>query len=565
MFMPFRNFCGHLLYSLIQYDREMYRNCIFPDTYITILEDLENIMYREHFGFRELPFSIAPDPRFLYMSEQHREAMAHLVYGMSTDGGFVMLTGDVGTGKTTICRFLLDQIREKTDIAFILNPKMTAEELLATICDELGIEYPRGNMSIKVFVDSINTYLLNAYAGGRKIVLIMEEAQNLKPDVLEQVRLLTNLETNQQKLLKIIMIGQPELKEMLARADMEQLSQRITARYHIGPLSRNEVIAYVNHRLSVAGARSRLFSDSVVGRLHRLSRGVPRLVNVICDRALLGAYVQGKYTVDKKTLIKASREIFAECGSQKGRRRILRWMAAGVVLIACGALIAGVFYDSINDQFYRHKIQSGLKTAEVVTATARETEIKKADVLQWPSGQPIDRSREIACEVLFKEWNISYRMKKNDNACAQAQAKGLHCVEGSATLRELINLNRPAVLKLFDDKGKGFYVTLRRIEGQNADLVVGKETKTLGFKEIEKRWFGHYLLFWKAPENYNGSIHPGDKGPAVEWLDRRLHLAEGKKFQQRKSLLYDNDLVNSVKKFQLGEGMVPDGIVGAQP
>ena len=327
-------------------------------------------MYKEYFGFKELPFSIAPDPRFLFMSEQHREALAHLIYGINAEGGFILLTGEVGTGKTTICRCLLGQIPENTDIAFILNPRMTVEELLAAVCDELGIQYPEGNSSIKIFVDNINAYLLAAFAKGRKTVLIMEEAQNLRPDVLEQVRLLTNLETDRQKLLKIIMIGQPELREMLARPDMRQLSQRITARYHIGPLPKVEVGAYVDHRLSSAGVKRKLFPDSVINKLYNLSHGVPRLINVICDRALLGTYVQGKDRVDKNTLLKAAHEIFGEKDVPKKRRkRALKWMAAALVLISCGVAAAVTLYSQ--------KIQSGMRTAEVTNAGVMELGNKK--------------------------------------------------------------------------------------------------------------------------------------------------------------------------------------------
>ena len=512
-------------------------------------------MYREHFAFKELPFSIAPDPRFLYMSEQHREAMAHLVYGMDTDGGFVLLTGEVGTGKTTICRCLLEQVREKTDIAFILNPKMTAEELLATVCDELGIGYPEGNVSIKVFVDKINTYLLDAFAAGRKTVLIIEEAQNLRPEVLEQLRLLTNLETNQQKLLKIIMIGQPELKDVLLRSDMEQLSQRITARYHIGPLSKDEVRAYVDHRLSVAGAKAGLFPDSIISALHRITRGVPRLINVVCDRALLGAYVQGKDNIDKKTLIKASHEIFGGNGLQRDKRRLLRWIAASLVLVGCGAAIATTYYSHI---------VSVEKTVEVPLTVATGKESDKPDMLPLASAQPIDLSREMAYQALFKEWNISYQAQGSANICRQAMAKDVRCLDGSITLKALMNLNRPAVLKLFDDKGKEFYATIKKIESQKAVLVVGGETKTVDFKEIEKRWLGDYLLLWKAPGNYKGIIRPGDRGPQIAWLESNLSSPQNKRTQPRNSFIYDADLVKRVKRFQLSEGVLPDGIVGPQ-
>src|SRR5512139_343324 len=263
-------------------------------------------MYYEHFGLKEPPFSIAPDPRYLYMSEQHREALAHLVYGITTEGGFVLLTGEVGTGKTTICRCLLEQLPADTDVAFVLNPKVSAQELLGSICDELGIRYPAGNASVKVFVDAINSYLLEAHAKARKTVLIIEEAQNLQPDVLEQVRLLTNLETNQKKLLQIVMIGQPELRDMLSTKQLRQLAQRVTARYHMGPLSKKEIAHYVSHRLAVAGSAKEVFPPPTLGALRRLSGGIPRVINVICDRALLGAYAEGTEWVDRRTLVKAA-------------------------------------------------------------------------------------------------------------------------------------------------------------------------------------------------------------------------------------------------------------------
>src|SRR5471032_408540 len=259
-------------------------------------------MYHSYFGLTEAPFSIAPDPRYLYMSQRHQEALAHVLYGVSGDGGFVLLTGEVGAGKTTVCRCLLQQIPESCDVAYIFNPKLTVEELLSTICMEFGIAYPQGNTSIKVFVDCINAYLLDAHARGRHTVLVIDEAQNLSIEVLEQMRLLTNLETNRRKLLQIILLGQPELADMLDRPELKQLAQRIIARYHLGPLSKAEVAAYVRHRLDIAGAKRPLFPLSVMNRLYRLSRGIPRVVNVLCDRALLGAYVQGKERVDRATI-----------------------------------------------------------------------------------------------------------------------------------------------------------------------------------------------------------------------------------------------------------------------
>ena len=300
-------------------------------------------MYKEHFGLKEIPFSIAPDPRYLYMSEGHQEALAHLVYGIKGDGGFVLLTGEVGAGKTTVCRCLLEQVPANTDVAFVLNPKMTSAELLAVVCDELGVNYPEDNKSIKVFVDCINAYLLDSHARGRNTVLIIEEAQNLSSDVLEQLRLLTNLETNQRKLLQIIMLGQPELQAKLARPELRQLAQRVTARYHLGSLAKSEIGAYIAHRLAIAGVHSQLFLPSTFGKLFRLSGGVPRLINVICDRALLGAYVQGKERVDGTVIAKAAREVFGEAAAPESRRKVHRWAAAAAVSALCIAVLA-VFY-----------------------------------------------------------------------------------------------------------------------------------------------------------------------------------------------------------------------------
>ena len=267
-----------------------------------------NDMYRKYFGMKRSPFSIAPDPRYLYMSEQHREALAHLLYGIRSDGGFVLLTGEVGTGKTTICRRLLETLTRNIVVAFIIHPSLSVAELLAAVCDEFGISYPK-KTNIKGLVDRINHFLLDLNAKRKKAILIIDEAQNLSNEVLEEIRLLTNLETNERKLLQIILIGQPELKDKLARPELSQLAQRIVARCHLGPLSNDEVISYVYHRLEVARGRSDLFSDDVLNSVYKYSGGIPRLINLICDRALLGAFVQEKEKVDGAILARAASEV----------------------------------------------------------------------------------------------------------------------------------------------------------------------------------------------------------------------------------------------------------------
>ncbi len=333
-------------------------------------------MYKEYFGLKEPPFSIAPDPHYLYMSDNHREALAHLLYGINSDNGFVLLTGDVGTGKTTVCRCLLAQLPENSNIAFILNPKVTVDELLATICDELGIVYPPGNISNKVFIDSINAYLINANKKGRRTVLIVEEAQNLRPEVLEQIRLLTNLETNERKLLQIIMVGQPELNELLSRPELRQLKQRITARYHLGPLTKQELSAYVLHRLSVAGVNRKLFPSRTIDRLFQLSGGIPRMINLLCDRTLLGTYVQGKSMVDLPTLNKAAREVFGEPGDRRQMKKKFSWAIISLLLIVCGTALATTYFS------HKSKLFEGNKT-----------ESPQMNVSKWPADLPLDRDQ----------------------------------------------------------------------------------------------------------------------------------------------------------------------------
>lgn len=279
-------------------------------------------MYETHFGFRERPFSISPDPRYLYLSPRHKEALAHLLFGITERGGFVQLTGEVGTGKTLLARTMLEQLPDDVDVALILNPSVTVREFLVAICEELGIPLPKRHYSAQALVDSLTKYLLDAYARGRHTVVLVDEAQNLSPTVIEQVRLLTNLETTREKLMQIILVGQPELRAVLSRPDLRQVSQRITARYHLNPLSRSETAKYLEHRLRIGGVDRMLFSKAAIRAIRRQSGGVPRLINVIADRSLLGAYAKGKAEVDAITAWRAAREV-------AGKRR--RWWGLGLI------------------------------------------------------------------------------------------------------------------------------------------------------------------------------------------------------------------------------------------
>ncbi len=517
-------------------------------------------MYKKHFELTHLPFSIAPDPRYLYMSDQHREALAHLVYGVTTDGGFVLLTGEVGAGKTTICRCLLEQVPEETDIAFILNPRVTVDELLASICDEIGVRYPEGTTSNKVFIDRINDYLLDAHARGRKTVIVIEEAQNLSAEVLEQVRLLTNLETNERKLLQIIMLGQPELRDMLARSDLQQLSQRITARYHLGPLSAKEVDPYVAHRLAVAGVSKRLFSPSAIRLLYRLSGGVPRLINLLCDRALLGAYVQGKSGVTRSTLRKAAAEVFGKSPLFE-RWSPLRIALVVMLLVSCGAALA-LFY--AGGAFTALVPVAQLPAASAPPTPAVQPPTPKLDTLERPAGLSQKQSRQAAYGVLLDTWGLAIGPGEIDKACQAIEEKGMRCLDSTGNLDMLRRLNRPAILKLQDAKGEEYCGTLTAMKAETALVHVGSEKRTVPVSEIEKYWFGDFTMVWRVPEEYRGAIKPGDRGPAVQWLAAQFSAREGSEPAKRPTQVYDAGLLKQVKRFQIAEGLKPDGIVGPQ-
>ncbi|BCR03643.1 ATPase AAA [Desulfuromonas versatilis] len=535
-------------------------------------------MYNEYFGLAETPFSIAPDPRYLYMSEAHREALAHLLYGVSSDGGFVLLTGEVGTGKTTVCRCLLEQLPEDVEVAYVINPKQTSAELLATICDDLGIAFPEGNSSIKVFVDRINAYLLDAHGRGRKTVLVIDEAQNLSPDVLEQLRLLTNLETSQRKLLQIILLGQPELLQLLARPDLRQLSQRITARYHLGPLSRKEVGTYVNHRLAVAGLRSQLFPPATLDRLHKLTGGVPRLINVLCDRALLGAYVKGEGEVNRRTLRQAAREVLGEMQSPPRLTLPVRWLAAGVILVAAVLGLATLY-------FRPELLSAALKPAQqgpaaplpepaadppqaaaegepgalvIVAAGAGDASEKP---LSWPAELPIEQSKTLAFESLFQAWGMEYQ-GADGNACDHAESLGMRCLHRRGSLGSLRQLDLPAVLRVVSAPGEEFFATLVSLRGDRATFALGPETRVVSVRDLESIWFGEFSLLWRVPGNYRRLVAPGGRGPEVAWLDEQLARIYNRAPDARRDPILEGPLLAELKAFQLREGLEPDGILG---
>ncbi|NMG46302.1 AAA family ATPase [Aromatoleum toluvorans] len=536
-------------------------------------------MYNEYFGFSAAPFSIAPDPRYLFMSDRHREALAHLLYGLRIDGGFVLLTGEVGTGKTTICRCLLEQVPEGCDIAFILNPKVDTVELLATLCDELHVPIAAGERSIKVLVDHINRYLLEANARGRKTVLIVDEAQNLSNEVLEQLRLLTNLETNERKLLQIILLGQPELRERLAQPEMRQLAQRIVARYHLEPLTRPELGAYVKHRLEVSGGQQRLFSDGVLDRLYRLSGGTPRLVNVICDRALLGTYVEGGTSVARATLDKAAAEVLGEERKPSPARRIALASALGVAL-AGGAAVAWQFgliptsgTTTPTAVAAPAPTPAAAPTIKDVAASNKEPEAPAAEApvakvatrsepIVWPKSQEHWLHEAMAVRSLFAQWGLDARVMGIEEACRLAARRDLTCLRREGNLDELMAMNAPAVIELRQPEGPNFLATLIAVEGDRARIAVAGNTQDASLDRLRQQWNGNYTLLWSAPTGWYRAVSAGMRGNDVAWVVRQLGRWEGRQDPDAPLNTYTARVEERMRAFQRSAGLPEDGVVG---
>ncbi len=534
-------------------------------------------MYQQFFGLKESPYSIAPNPRYLYMSERHREALAHLIYGLNSDGAFILLSGDVGTGKTTVSRCLLEQLNENTRLALVLNPKVSVQELLATICDELRITYPKDNTSVKVFVDYINRFLLGAHALGHKVVVLIDEAQNLQMDVLEQLRLLTNLETNERKLLQIILLGQPELLDMLARPELSQLSQRITARYHLKPLNQKEVQAYMNHRLRVAGATRPLFDAAAIKQVAELTAGVPRLINVLCDRSLLGAYVQNKTRVDKKTVQQAGREVLP--AYRPAKKTLLSSPGILAALLVIMVLVLGIFFwqkksalTTQPQQSHNNIVQQAVKTLPAAVVKKTKTDLvakaKKSDDIKlkplvWPKETERLRSNLMAFQSLLSAWGLNYDSQKNGSPCFYAQSQGLACMQGQGNMKDLRDYNRPAVLKLIDDKGQPVYAALMKIKKDTAYLNMAGKDFIVPLHDLQQHWYGDFNLLWKPPPFYTSAIRPGYEGEEVVWLSQLLNKLD-KTHITPETRQYNQPLLEKVRQFQLQQGLVADGVVGAQ-
>lgn len=554
-------------------------------------------MYNAYFRLNESPFSIAPDPRFLFMSARHREALAHLMYGLSGEGGFVVLTGEVGTGKTTICRCLLDQVPDDCDVAFIVNPGLSAVEMLAAICDELHIAYPE-NLNVKGYVDRFNSYLLKANAAGRKTVLIIDEAQLLDPKVLELLRLLTNLETSRRKLLQIVLLGQPELLALLERPDLRQVAQRVVARYHLQHLSKIEVSAYVAHRLNVAGSQVKLIPESVMGQLYRRTGGVPRLINLVCDRALLGSFVEGKQVVSSEVLSKAAAEVL---GTRKNRGPLIAAVIAA--LAVSGALgtwymlhradapsSAATLQNALpkvakSDAAVEKRSASPKQPAEIISpqpsnpspplpgslaggpalsdSGPRDFAAAKpltGAALTPPAEQTADEAEAAAFRAVLARFGLIYSPHGPTRGCRYVEAAGLRCFSGQGNSEVFQTYNPPMILYLQQGERR-FPVVLDGLKGHQASFIVAGQSRPAPIESLDGLWTGEFLVLWRPPPGVPKMLELGARGPAVAWLGDALAMAAGAEQQQHVDS-FDAALQERLKAFQAQEGLDPDGIAG---
>jgi len=493
-------------------------------------------VYAAHFGLTERPFSLAPDPRYLFLSEGHREALAHLVYGLQ-GGGFVQLTGEVGTGKTTVCRALLDQLPPEVDVAMIFTPRLTAVELLSAICDELRVAYPAGTTSLKVLVDALSKALLDAHARGRRTVVIIDEAQNLSMEVLEELRLLTNIETTRDKLLQVILIGQPELADLMERPALRQLAQRMTARYHLRPFAFVETRAYVRHRLEVAGQRRMLFTAAALRVLHRRAGGVPRLINNICDRALLGAFGRSKRRVTAGMAGRAAAEVFGSTG-------LRRWLqpAAAAVLLAAIVMTAGALGTSrleyVATWWVQRLLPSGVPPSNAAVAVAPPAPVAALGVPLRPyMAKVLDAAtadRDAALTSLFARWGVEFRPRPGESACDTARLAGLRCLVRSGTWNVIRRLDVPAMLTLTTPTGDRHYATVTALGADTVTLDVAPRPVTLALNDVERFWDGAFVALWRSPDLAATELKPGD------------------------------DLKRRVVAFQRANGLRADGVLGEE-
>ena len=523
-------------------------------------------------------------------------------------GGFVLLTGEVGAGKTTVCRCFLEQIPSHCNVAYIFNPKLTVRELLRSICDEFGVPHkptvPGGVETVKDYIDPLNASLLAAHAAGRNTVLIIDEAQNLSADVLEQLRLLTNLETSERKLLQIILIGQPELRAMVAKPSMEQLAQRVIARFHLGALSPQETQQYIAHRLAVAGLTGPLpFDRGALRRVHALSHGVPRRINLLCDRALLGAYAAGARQVNRAIVNRAAREVFdapASAAAARSARQagLPRWALAGLGAVAGAAAVAAAGWGMGVWPAHRGgpqvattgpgaavaqgaasslgaKPPAAAAPAAVLpaSAAAASAPVAAAPAVPASSAAPssaLDQFMQAqpaadapAWQALASAWGAA--LPAGADACATLPREGLRCYRNRrAGLNLVRQIDRPVLLALYpsEEAEAPVSVLLRGLDGDNATLEGGGRSLRVPVAELAQVWRGEIATLWRAPVGMPDRGEITDSPAGAAWLDQRLASKAAGGSGPGSKPVTPALRQSRIHRFQLAQGVTPDGRAG---
>ena len=517
-----------------------------------------NSMYCEHFGFQERPFSMTPDPRFIFLSRNHREAFAHLLYGIDNRAGFIALTGEVGAGKTTVLRTLLTQLDPgRYCTSLIFNPFPSPLELLRSINREYNIPFD-GEDPARL-LDTLNEFLLEKNRSGKTVVLVIDEAQHLGPAVLEQVRLISNLETDTEKLIQIVLAGQPELGRMLAQADLRQLDQRIAVRYHLRPMDFEDTAGYIAHRLEVVDGKGKVqFTPWALRLIYRYSGGLPRLINVVCDRALLAAYTQDTDRIAAGVAWKAIADV---------RKDTVRpaWKPAAGLGVAVAVLIAAAFFYFAGSGFTgRPTEHSPVKPA--VQAAVKPPEEAAHTVVAALQGLSSAETARAAFNTVAEAWKIPPVNDAMDFSQAQvlentAQERGLSLLRFSGNLGSLLRFNSPALLELNIPglEGKRFIA----LTGIREDLLQIRPAPSgkdwLSPVELERYWTGQGFIPWRNALNLP-SMGPGSKGENVKKLQGLL--AEMKIYNGRETGVYDRETRSSVRSFQAAKGIAPDGLAG---
>lgn len=513
-------------------------------------------MYTAHFGLNTAPFSITPDPHYFFSSTIHSEALAHLVYGVNEGPGFVLLTGEVGTGKTTLCRSLIEQLPHNFDVALLLNPCLSPIELLAALFDELRISYSLEQYQHKDFIDKLTSYLLTADRVGHRTVLIIDEAQNLSPEALEQIRLLTNLETGDHKLLQIILVGQPELNKLLKRNNLRQLSQRITARYHLLPLSAKDTKAYINHRLAISGVLRPLFTDSAIKLIYRYSAGVPRLINILCDRALLGGYVNNKSQINAEIIRQAIEEVSGETVRTFDSKSLIFISIFLILTTVIGWWLLHPSLEFSNQEVSIVSNYDNTVSSEPVVSSIVPTAIENKPESNLEYLLSITNT-ESAFVTLFNLWGADYLQLEGDKACERAANEGLACLLRAGTWDDLRYFNRPAVIELVTDSGMQYHLVVKHLDDNIASLAVADKAFDISIHEINNLWLGQFLIVWKPPMLPMPMLKVGMTHQTVRWIRRQLNL-------ESRSAFFDYALRRKVIAFQSEHNLKADGVIGEQ-